>query len=144
MELSKAVRTGYFQALNGNVSLNGNNVPIFDVYALPEDVSYPYILLSTQVSNQLNIKRCKRYNASILIDIVTGNVNPIGREDAEDISEQIENIVNPDTYTDLNINLNGYQLGNTIRQQDTDASLMNGQYYIYRKLITYQHLIVKL
>jgi len=144
MELSKAIRTAYFTALNGSVTFNSNVVPVFDAYAVPDGVSYPYILLSSQTSIQGNLKRCKRYDASILIDIVTGSTDPIGRSDAEDISEQIEDIVNPDSFADLNLNANGYDIGNTSRAGDNDLSDKNGIYYIFRKLITYDHIITKL
>lgn len=144
MELSKAIRTAYYTALNGNVTYNGGDVPVFDAYAIPEGITYPYILLSSQTSNQLNIKRCKRYNASILIDIVTGSTDPIGRSDAEDIAEQIENIVNPDTFIDPDLSAYGYQLGNTTREGDNDLSDKNNIYYVYRKLLTYSFLAVKL
>ena len=142
---SKAIRFGYYNALNGNVTSNSVPVPIFDVYAVPEDIDKPYILLSTQTTNQLTIKRCKRFNATILIDIVTGGLNNMaGRIQAEDIAEQIENIINPDTFTDLDISAYGYQLANTETESDTDSSLQNGSEYIYRKLLRYNHLIVKL
>lgn len=144
MELSKAIRTGYFNSLDGNVTFNSNVVPVFDAFAIPEGVSYPYILLSSQTSTQGNLKRCKRYNASILIDIVTGSSDPIGRSDAEDIAEQIEDIINPDSFEDLNINVNGYDIGNTSRAGDNDLSDKNGIYYIFRKLITYDHIITKI
>lgn len=144
MELSKAIRTSYFNALDGNVTFNSVVVPVFDAYAVPDGVKYPYILLSSQTSNQLLIKRCKRYNTSILIDIVTGSTDPIGRSDSEDIAEQIENIINPDTFIDLDLYAYGYQLGNTNRSADNDLSDKNNIYYIFRKLLTYDHLIVKL
>lgn len=142
MELSKAIRTAYFTALNGNVIFDSKVVPVFDAYALPDGIPYPYILLSSQTSNQLSIKRCKRYNASILIDIVTGSTDPIGRSDAEDIAEQIENIINPDTFIDLTAT--DYQIGNTTRESDNDLTDKNNIYYIYRKLLTYSFLAVKL
>lgn len=144
MELNKAIRTAYFAALNGNVTFNSNVVPVFDAYAIPDDVVYPYILLSSQTSIQLRIKRCKRYNSSILIDIVTGSTDPIGRSDSEDIAEQVEDIVNPDTYEDLDLSAYGYQLGNTFLDGDTDFTDKNNIYYIYRKLLTYSFLAVKL
>ncbi len=144
MELNKAIRTAYFAALNGNVTFNSNVVPVFDAYAIPNDVVYPYILLSSQTSTQLRIKRCKRYNSSILIDIVTGSTDPIGRSDSEDIAEQVEDIVNPDTYEDLDLSAYGYQLGNTFLDGDTDLTDKNNIYYIYRKLLTYSFLAVKL
>lgn len=144
MELSKAVRTAYFEALDGNITFNSVVVPVYDAYAVPDGIPYPYILLSSQTSNQLSIKRCKRYNSSILIDIVTGSTDPIGRSDAEDIAEQIEDIINPDTFTDLDLSDYGYQLGNTTRESDNDLTDKNNIYYIYRKLLTYSHLIVKI
>lgn len=144
MELSKAVRTAYFTALNGNILFESKVVPVFDAYALPDGIPYPYILLSSQTSNQLRIKRCKRYNSSILIDIVTGSTDPIGRSNAEDIAEQIEFTVNPDTFQDLDLSSYGYQLGNTFRDGDNDLTDKNNMYYIYRKLLTYNFLIVKI
>lgn len=144
MELSKAIRTAYYSALDGNVLFNAIPVPIYDAFAVPDGIPYPYILLSSQTSNQLSIKRCKRYNSSILIDIVTGSTDPIGRSDSEDIAEQIDDIINPDTFTDLDLSTYGYQLGNTTREGDNDLSDKNNIYYVYRKLITYNHLIVKL
>lgn len=142
---SKAIRFGYYDALFGIVTSNSVAVPIFDVYAVPEDVDKPYILLSTQTANQLTIKRCKRFNATILIDIVTGGLNSMaGRIQAEDIAEQIDSIINPDTFEDLDLTAYGYQLANTETESDTDSSLQNGSEYIYRKLIRYNHLIVKL
>jgi len=144
MELSKSVRTAYYSALDGNVIFNSNIVPVFDAYALPDGVPYPYILLSSQTSNQLSIKRCKRYNSSILIDIVTGSTDPIGRSDAEDIAEQIDAIINPDTFEDIDLSSYGYQLGNNTRAGDSDLTDKNNLYYIYRKLLTYNFLIIKL
>ena len=144
MELSKAVRSAYFTALDGQIVFDSKIVPIFDAYALSDGVSYPYILLSSQTSNQLKIKRCKRYNASILIDIVTGSTDPIGRSDAEDIAELIDNIINPDTFEDIDLNAYGYQLCNTNRDSDTDLTDKNNLYYVYRKLLTYNFLIIKL
>jgi len=144
MELSNAVRTAYFTALDGQITFDSNVVPVFDAYAVPDGVSYPYILLSSQTSNQLNIKRKKRYNASILIDIVTGSTDPIGRSDAEDIADQVDEIINPDTFKDLDLSAYGYQLGNTTRDGDNDLTDKNNIYYIYRKLLTYNFLIIKL
>lgn len=144
MELSKAIRTAYYTALDNAVNFKGLYVPVFDAFAIPNGVKYPYILLSSQTSNQLRIKRCKRYNASILIDIVTGSTDPIGRSDAEDIAEQIDNIVSPMTFQDLDLSAYDYQICDTYRDNDTDLSDKNSTYYIFRKLLTYNHIVVML
>lgn len=139
MELSKAVRTGYYQALSGNIS-----APVYDAFAIPERPQYPYVLISSQTSVQRTIKRCKAYDVSITLDIVTGSTDQIGMEQAEDIAEEIENIVNPDTFVDIDISGNGYRIGNTVRLGDSHLTGRNKLYYIYRKILNYSHIVSKL
>lgn len=139
MELSKAVRTGYYQALSGVIS-----APVYDAFAIPEQPGYPYVLISSQTSVQRTIKRCKAYDVTITIDIVTGSESQIGMSQAEDIAEEIENIVNPDTYVDLDITANGYRIGNTFRIGDGQITSRNDLYYVYRKLISYSHIVSKI
>lgn len=139
MELSKAVRTGYFSALAGNIS-----APVYDAFAIPEQPKYPYVLISSQTSIQRTVKRCKVYDLTINIDVVTGSDSTIGMNQAEDISEEIENIVNPDTFIDIDITSSGYRIADTRRLSDGQLTSKNDIYYIYRKIITYSHLIHKL
>lgn len=139
MELSKAVRTGYYSALNGNIS-----APVYDQFAIPERPSYPYVLISSQTSVQRTIKNCKAYDVSITLDIVTGSREEIGMEQAEDIAEEIDDIINPDSYVDIDITANGYKITDTIRAADNHLSSRNNIYYIFRKLVTYNHLVSKL
>lgn len=136
MELSKALRTGYYTALNGSIS-----VPVYDAFAVPDGLEYPYVLVSSQNSVQRFIKGCKAYDVRIVLDVVTGNMDPIGMSDAEDISEEIENIVNGGT--DLDISANGYTIGNTYRIGDNHLTNKNDLFYIYRKILTYGHIISK-
>lgn len=143
MEISKAIRTGYFSVLDGNITHNGDVVPIYDAYAVPEEVTYPYILLSTQNNIQRVIKRCKIYDSSILIDIVTGSPEPIGRSQSEDIAYQVENLINPDGLNDIDIVSNGYRIGSTYRIADNDINSKNGVNYVFRKLLTYSHIVSK-
>lgn len=139
MELSKAVRTGYYQALSGFIS-----APVYDAFAIPEQPQYPYVLISSQTSVQRTIKRCKAYDITIVIDIVTGSQSQIGMAQAEDIAEDIEDIVNPDTYVDLDITANGYKIGNTFRVGDNNLTARNDLYYVYRKILTYGHIVSKI
>lgn len=142
MQLSKAIRKAYFNALNGAIMDGVNPIPVYDSYAIPEDVKYPYILLSNQNNVQRGLKRCRFWDSDVLIDIVTGDINPIGRSKSEDIAEQIENIINPYSYVDLSLD-GGYTIGNTILNSDTDLESKNDTHYVYRKLLTFNHLISK-
>lgn len=135
MELSKAIRTGYYSALNGVIS-----APVYDAFAIPEQVQYPYVLVSNQTSVQRYLKTCKAYDVQIILDIVTGSTDTIGMSDAEDIAEEIENIIN---VGDIDISANGYVIGNTFRVGDGHLTSKNDKYYIYRKLLTYSHIVSK-
>lgn len=137
MELSKALRTAYYQLLNGSVLHNGNPVPVYDAFPLVNQ--YPYILISSQTSVQEGIKRDKGYEATVLIDIVTGSLDRIGRAQSEDIAEQVENIINPED----DIAVQGYQIISTTRDSDGDLTNKNEMYFIYRKLMRYRHKIFK-
>lgn len=144
MEISEALRSGYFMALNGNVTHNNNPVPVMNAFEVPENIPYPYILLSSQTQNQREGKGCKIFNCTILIDIVTGSIDMSGTVQTERIANQVENIINPDSGIRLNISQFGYSIGKTIRGQGFDRQDKNGVYYVYRKLIRYNHTINKI
>lgn len=139
MEVSLALRSAYFQALSGNVKIKNTPIPVFDAYAIPEQPQYPYILLSSQTERQKGLKRCKAYEVTLLVDIVTGSTDPIGRQLSEEIAWEIEQIVYPDANSDLDLSSNGYEIGHTIREQSFDQVSKNNVYYIFRKLIRYRH-----
>lgn len=143
MQVSKAIRTGFFGALDGNITFDGNQVPVYDVFAVPEDVSFPYILLSSQTSAQRGAKTCKTYDATILVDIVTGSTDPQGRSDSEDIAEQVDDIMNPDDRQWVDLHPYGYEMATVRREQDYENTLKNDLYYVYRKLMRYNLLISK-
>ena len=139
MELSEAIRTGYFDNLQGAVSAPG-----FDAFALPEGTPYPYWLVSSQTEVQREVTDGKVYDATVLIDIVTGSMDPIGRDQAEGIADEIEAIINPDNGNDIDISAYGYEIGDTNREQGFDGFARSGSFYIFRKLIRYRHIIHKI
>lgn len=139
MELSLAIRTALYQSLDGIIS-----APVFDAYALPENTPYPYVLLSSQTSVQRLVDTCRVYDATVLIDIVTGSADPIGRAQSENIAGEVEAIVNPANNSDIYTEANGYQVSYTNREQDFDTSARNGGFYIFRKLLRYRFLVQKL
>lgn len=138
MELNKAIRIGYANALSGI------SAPIYDAYAIPEQASYPYVLIGSQTNVQRVVKRNKTFDATVVIDIVTGSINTIGRGQSEDIAEEIESIITPDTFTDINIEVNGYKIGDTLKINDNYITSKNDVYYVYRKILTFKHIISKL
>jgi hypothetical protein len=144
MDLNQAIRTGYFRELNNSILFQGNVVRIFDSFAIPAEVEFPYIVMANISSAQVSVKRCFVFNASTQIDIMTGSISPIGREQSEIISEQIQNILIPLDFTDINLSAYGFEVGSSELIDNTDLTSTRAPYYIFRKTLRINHLINKL
>jgi hypothetical protein len=139
MNLDTAIRKGIFQAINGNVVLNGDAVEVFDAYgtADQDQSKYPYILLNIQTKSQRAGKQRRPMDATIQMDFVTGFLTPEGREDAEDMEEQATLIVCPDNRSDLDIVLDGWSIDDTFILNSTDFAARNNDFYVFRKTVTF-------
>ena len=137
MDLTEALQRGYFTALQRL----GHQV--YSAYSVPEQVEYPFILIGTITSNQVGVDRpCVIHEAFVTIDIVTGFLSPVGRAQALTISAQVENIINPDSGYPFPIPSPWTNTGTTLQNSGTLESKSNN-YYIYRVVKTYRHLISK-
>lgn len=135
MDISLALKNGYFQALNPEIG-----IPIYDAFSIPMDAVYPYVIIaSINTSEELDSK-CKSFDVSVTLDIVTGFTSPIGMNQAWEISEAIEEIINPPSRQQIDIEAYGWQIGQT-RSSSTPNQLRTGSYWIYRCIKTYSHLV---
>lgn len=139
-----AIRKAVFAALFENVTHDGEFVGIYDAFELPDGVSYPYILISAQTSSQRVTKGRRPMDATLVIDIVTGFPTPVGREPADEIQEQVNDLLNPDDRTDLDTTLNGFIIGDINLRSARDISDKSDVYYVYRKLLLYSLIITKI
>ena len=141
MELSLAIREGLYEALNGAVIYDGNPIEVFDAYALPQTAQYPYILLSTQNQSQRLAKCIRPQDAQIQVEVVHGFLEPRGFKIVEELMEQVDNIINPNTRDQIDITAKGYKIGNTYRTAGPNLTSKNDVYYVYRKISTYEFII---
>ena len=51
------VRKGLYDILNGNISYDGTNVPVYNV--VPNDASYPYIIIYSVSTGQIEDNKTK-------------------------------------------------------------------------------------
>jgi len=144
MELSEAVRIGYRDALVNNLTINGNVVSVYNNFAIPENAETPYVIISTFTANQRFTDTCKVIDCTQLVDVVTSFTNPTGQGQAENIANQIENIINPDTKTRIDITDYGYAIGNTYGIGSDQNYLKSNDRYIYRILKRYRHIVEKI
>lgn len=133
MDISLALKTGYFQALNPEIG-----IPIYDAFSVPVSATYPYVIIaSIEPSEELDSK-CKSFDVTVTLDIVTGFTSPTGMNAAFNISKDIEDIVNPNDRTQLDVTAYGWQIGQT-RSSSTTNQLFSGTHHIYRCIKTYTH-----
>jgi hypothetical protein len=136
MDLSLALKTAYFQALDPEIG-----VSVYDAFSIPERVSYPYVIISSIDVNEIVNSGCKSYQATVTLDIVTGFSSPTGMNTAWIIGENIESIINPNSRINLDLSANGYQMGQTRLTGSNALQLRTDNYYIYRNIRTYSHII---
>lgn len=136
MDISLAIKTGYFQALNPEIG-----VSIYDAFAVPESATYPYVIIS-EISVQERIPNgCKIYNATVTLDVVTGFSSPTGMNQAWNITEDIVEIVNPMNLQDLDIEGNGWVIGETRLVGSNPIQLKTNNYWIYRNILVFSHIV---
>lgn len=136
MDISLAIKTTYFQALNGNVS-----APIYEAFAIPENASYPYVIISSITASERLPNGCRIYNVETILDVVTGFASPKGSNDAFIITEQITDIIWPLDLVDLDATDYGWKIGETRLIGATPLQLRTDNYWIYRNLLTFSHIV---
>jgi hypothetical protein len=133
MDISLAIKSGYFEALS-----YGLNIPVYDAFAIPVGVSYPYVIIaSIQPIEELDSK-CKSWDVTVTLDIVTGFTSPKGMKQAYEISGLIEDIINPASRVQIDLSPYGYQIGQT-RSNSVPNQFRTDNYWIYRSIKTFSH-----
>jgi len=136
MDISLALKTGYFKALNPEIGIS-----IYDAFAAPESASYPYVIISDISVSERLPNGCKIYNATVTLDIVTGFSSPTGMNQAWEISEDITDIVNPMDLADLDIENIGWAIGETRLIGSNPVQLRSNNYWIYRNVLQFSHIV---
>lgn len=137
MDIYKAIQTGYYSALVPAIG-----VPVYQGFAIPENVAYPYVVISSITVNEILVSGCKKYNCEVVVDVVTGFSSPKGMSQAWDISQDIQDIVNPQSMADLDITANGYEIGETRMLGSLPNQFRSDNYWIYRNIMTFSHIVV--
>jgi len=138
-DCSNSVRTIYVNALNGNISYNGKNIPVYGqnpFKTLPQN----YIIISS-ITEQADNNNHKFQNiVSVDIDIFSEQYRINDLAVVDNIAGQILNILIPDTaidgFTDTDFVV--YPMSRT---NSLYLPLQNGDNYVARKIITINNLV---
>lgn len=138
MDISLAIKTGYFQALSPEIG-----IPVYDAFAIPENATYPYVIIADISVQERLPNGCKIYNASVTLDVVTGFNSPTGMNEAWNISEDIRAIIDPMDLQDLDIESNGWAIGETRLTGSNPIQLRTGSYWVYRNVLIFNHIVYR-
>lgn len=144
------VRQAYYEAINGNLVYNGDNVPVYDSFAPEEDIA-PYVVITDQTVTSEPTTRCRfRNGVTIQMEVVMAFPPGVrgGKMVTENIADQIYQII-------LSKESAGYLgFGNALYNGHsaldfstylTHLDQVNGNnIYIYRKIIRFRHTITQI
>jgi hypothetical protein len=89
------LRRAYYSMLNGNITSNGNNVPVYDDVIKLGDETNLYILLSSQTSNDDSTLCCFASTDTMLLDIVYKAQGRTNKQVVDTIANQIFSLILP-------------------------------------------------
>lgn len=142
MEISQAFRFGYKAKLS-TLTFNGVPVPVFGEGSVPENQPEPYVIITTFTSRQRFVDKSKVFECTQLLDIVDAAKEPTGFRRALTIADAVEELINPDDSTDIDVTAYGYRIGNTFNIESKNLHYQNDTKYVYRVLKRYRHLVSK-
>lgn len=126
----------YYNALNGQVVVNGTTLPVYDGI-VPPNGSASYILIGERTTSQQQAKCGFLTECFVLIDIVLKGSN-YGFKAVEDAADQVLAIINSD---DNPMPVSGIQVVTTSVQSINNLSGLNATDQVFRTLIRFRNVV---
>ena len=138
-DCSNNVRTIYVNALNGNITWNSRNVPIYgsSPFNTPPE-QYAIITNITEVADNTNNSFSNIVEVTIEVYSEQNKNNNMGQVDS--ISNQILNILIPDTGID-GFDDADFEVFPMARTLSTYSPVWDGDNYLSRKILTIRNLV---
>ena len=138
-DCSNSVRTIYVNALNGNITYNGKDVPVYgqDPFkTLPKN----YVIISSITEQANNTNNTFQNIVQVDIDIFSEQYRVNDLSIVDNISGQILNILIPDSQID-GFQDSDFTVYPMSRINSLYLPLYNGDNYVARKIITINNLV---
>jgi hypothetical protein len=139
LDCSNNVRVIYVNALNGNLSYNGKDVPVYGQTPF-NTTPQNYVVIGNISETSDNTNHSFGNNVEVVIDIFSEQyrVNDLGVVD--NIASQILNILIPDTQVD-GFDDTYFEVFPIGRSSSRYLPLQDGDNYVARKIITINNLV---
>lgn len=139
LDCSNNIRTIYVNALNGNITYNGKDVP---VYGQTPFVTTPknYVVIGDISEVGVNTNNSFGNNVDVTIDIFSEQYRVNDLSVVDNIASQILNILLPDTQVD-GFDDTYFEVFPMSRTSSRYLPLMDGENFIARKIIIINNLV---
>lgn len=139
LDSANSVRTLYIAQLNGNITYNGKNVPVYGQTPFGTTPQY-YVVIGDINEVAVNTNHNFGNNVEVTIDIFAQQYRVYDNSVVDNITSQVLNLLIPDT------NVNGFSDANfevypMSRTSSTYLPLYDGDNFVARKIITINNLV---
>lgn len=145
LEAALPLRRAIYGLLNGNVSYQGNTIPVYDSYA-PDDVPTPYIIIDN-ISESDNSDKCNfGQNLLVTYNVVTEYIlkSSNGRYDSEMIANEMTKVLLPQRACGELYQLPGFQCVRANKVNGQSITELSDTTKIFRKVIQISYTIKQL
>lgn len=136
----KAIRTAYYNALNG-ITYNSNTVTVYDdlpIGTLPDQ--YVYINDITEAGTDNNQQFVS--DVVVTLDVVVRQYKKVDRDTVDGIAEVVCNTLLP-TVTGLVLTETNFQIINLLRDGFQYLNDYDGDYHIVRKIMRFRQTLIE-
>jgi len=140
-DCSNNIRTQYLSILNGNISYNGRNVPVYgnDTFeTMPEN----YVIIGDITETADNNNQLFVSGADVVIDIFSEQYMTRNNSIIDDIADQILTLLIPTTGVQ-DIGDNEFQIYATSRTSSRYLTMQEGNNFINRKILIINNSIIQ-
>ena len=139
IDTANSVRTIYLTALNGNLSYNGKDVPVYGQTPF-RTTPQNYVVIGEISETSDNTNHSFGNNVDVVIDIFSEQYRVNDLSVVDNIASQILNLLIPDTQVDGfdDANFEVFPIG---RLSSRYLPLQDGDNYVARKIITINNLV---
>lgn len=131
------IQTAYFTLLNGNLTYNSVNVPVYD--RVPDNAVYPHVAIGHYTSTDDSDKSSFGENMTVTLHVVDRYINSSGsRKAINSVTGQIKQIIR---VRPVPISIAGFNVGTSyIDNESSNEEKTDTYLYIYNN-IRFRHLI---
>lgn len=139
LDTANSVRSIYVAALNGSLSYNGKDVPVYGQTPF-RTTPQNYVVIGNITETSDNTNHSFGNNVEVVVDIFSEQYRVNDLSVVDNIASQILNILIPDTQVDGfdDANFEVFPIG---RSSSRYLPLQDGDNYVARKIITINNLV---